>query len=480
MYDRRRMSLESRSKLRSGRPRIWRIAASGFALLAAAIVCFGAVPALAAAAPSRFTYEVCDPALPGGNASDLSTIGAGGPFTAFNECASGGMLGVRETGPAWGTFEALSVPIPATPGGYVESLAITASACGMGPGNTNPHVYTDGWPAPICRDTLRYFHVHDAPAILASGAGTNVVLNCEALHDGQGNPTYCQPGPTVGAHYLAATEVDLTAPTVSDVTGSLLGGGVIRGHQTISAKAADKGGGLSQISVLVNGVTTGGAVNEPCNTTQVSNPSFYGTVTASLSPCPASGAGKWTLDTQAYPFRDGANSVEVCAEDFSTLDDPNQTCSATSRVEVDNSCTASAVDGGELLSAQFDGSHAETDSVAYGKDAEVQGRLATNADDPVPGATLCVKVGTLGVDRAPASVGIVHTDANGEYAYKLDPGPNRQVVIGYRHDSSQIAREVRFYSHVKPSLTAAPKKLRNGRSVRLWGSCRGRGLADEW
>jgi hypothetical protein len=448
----------------------------GLVLGVAVVMAMALAVTSASAAPSRFTYEVCDPALPGGNAPGLSTIGAGGPFTAFNECASGGQLGVRETAPAWGTFEVLLVPVPATPGGYVEWLAITASACGMSQGNTNPHVYEDSWPTPICRDTLRYFHVHDGPYPYAPGAGTNVVLNCEALYDGNHNPISCQPGPygpTVGARYIAATEVDPLPPTVSDVAGSLLAGGEIRGHQTISAKAADKGGGLSQMFVLVNGVRTGGTLAGSCSTTEVSNSSFNGTATASLTPCPASGAGKWTLDTQAYPFRDGANSVEICAQDFSTLEDANQTCSPASHIDVDNSCTPSAVDGGELLSAQFEGSHAETYSAAFGKDAEVRGRLATNADDPVPGATLCVKVGTLGVDRAPAGVGVLHTDANGEYAYKLDPGPNRQVVIGYRHDSHQLAREVRFYSHVKPSLTAAPKKIRNGHSVRMWGELPG-------
>jgi len=443
----------------------------GAVLLSAAIWS----PSGASGSPSRFTFEVCDPALPGGNAQGLEFHGDSGVFAGFNDCASGGYLGIRETGPGWGTFGYLSVPVPATAGGYVESLAITAQACGMGPTNTNPHVYEDHWPPPICHDLLRYIHVHSGPFPYAPGGNFSIVLNCEALYDNtpNHNPINCQPGPVVGARYIAATEVDPKEPELNGLAGSLLEGGQIRGHQTISIDAADTGGGLSQLFVLVNGVRAGGAVSESCNSLHVSNPSFYGTVSNSVRPCPATGGGEWTLDTQAYPFRDGANSVTVCAEDFSTLNDPNQTCTAPARVAVDNSCTPSAVAGGELLSAEFESSHTDTYTAKAGRGAVVSGQLSTNADDPVAGATLCVKEATPGVDRGPRSVAVLRTDANGSFRYEVRPGANRQIVIGYRHDSRQVARSVRFYAHLSPSLKLSPARLRNGKTVQMWGTIPG-------
>jgi hypothetical protein len=93
--------------------------------------------------------------------------------------------------------------------------------------------------------------------------------------------------------------------------------------------------------------------------------------------------------------------------------------------------------------------------------------------DAVSCATLCVKMATLGVDPRPATVGTVITDANGAYDYKVPPGPNRDVVIGYRHDASQVARDVRYYAHAHPSFQATPTKLRNGDRVHFWGQLPG-------
>lgn len=125
--------------------------------------------------------------------------------------------------------------------------------------------------------------------------------------------------------------------------------------------------------------------------------------------------------------------------------------------------------GGQVLSADLAQSHSETTTQGYGEGAEVSGTLATDAGDPVSGATLCVKLATPGVDPAPSPVGTVETDASGNYSYPLPPGPNRTVLIGYRHDAFQLARELRFYSHVRPTIGATPARLRNGKWVHFSG-----------
>ena len=193
---------------------------------------------------------------------------------------------------------------------------------------------------------------------------------------------------------------------------------------------------------------------------------------ASVTPCPTEVSAEWTLDTESYPFQQGTNTVEVCASDFATLSDPNTTCSKRT-VEIDNSCVASPVPGGEVLSAQFSESNAETVTVGYGKGAEVSGQLANDAGDPIRGATICVKTQTLGVEPQAVPVATVKTDAAGNYSYTVPAGPDREIFVGYRHDASQLARAVRYYSHAGPTLLATPRHLRNGQRVRFGGQVPG-------
>jgi hypothetical protein len=414
------------------------------------------MPSAAGAVGARFNYEVCDSALPGGGTPQVKFVhNTGEPFAAANTCSEpGGSLTISLTGTVQATYSFWNVGIPVTPGGEVEALGVSAKACGDAA--INAFVISSGWPAKICSaiELYRVFH--------GSYSGVWVFLGCN------GSVGPCSSG-SVSAHYFVATEVDKVAPTVGDLHGSLLGAGTARGHQTIAADVSDEGGGLSEEAVIVNGILAGSPQRESCAVTRVNNSSFSGAVATEVTPCPQSRDAEWTLDTQAYPFRDGANSVQVCGYDFATIGDPNRGCTAPRKIEVDNSCTPSAIDGGEVLSAQFAPSNAETITTGYGRGAEVTGRLATEADDPVAGATLCVKIGMIGTGRGAASVGAVTTDAEGDYRYRLAPGPNRRVMIGYRHDSRQVAREVRAYTRAEPTLRLSPTALHNGRRLHLFG-----------
>jgi hypothetical protein len=424
-----------------------------------------------AAADARFTYEVCDSVLPAGGTPGVKfTANPGVPFTPFNNCASpGGAIGITETGTTSSQFAWWSVPVAATPSGWIESLAVTASACGLGAANDHTFVLQNdpAWPLSECQDRLRVFHVASKYSPWSYGAGFNILINCD------GNVGPCGAGPTVAGHYFAATEVDPTPPQVSELEGSLLDGKKERGHQTLAAEISDKGSGLAEAAVIVNGSRLGDPLPESCNLASAHNPSVIGKVAKSPTPCPPRDRLEWNIDTQAYPFHDGANSVAVCGYDLATLGEPNAGCSAPQSVSVDNSCTPSAVDGGEVLSAQFARSHQDAETVGYGKGAEVSGQLMTNAGDPVPGATLCIKASTLGTGSPPATVGTVQTDADGLYTYKVAPGPNRALDIGYRHDSRQVARALRLYSHAGPSLKLAPPVLHNHHAIRLWGELPG-------
>jgi hypothetical protein len=427
----------------------------------------GAATAQAAWPGARFVLEQCDPALPGGGVP-VSEHGFNPIFAPYQNCAApGGSIGLVDTQPISEQPGVLWVAVPTTPKGFVESMTITAVESGIeSDGLGYSHVMENGFPGPVPEAT-RIFPVHSEPVfeILGNTGATSlgIYMTCGV----QG--VTCQPGPTIGVHYIAATEVDPTPPTIAGLTGTALSGATLRGHQTLAGEASDVGGGLTSLSVLVNGLQVPPVVTGACAVAQVSNRSTYGTVTWTPSPCPPKLTGAWTLDTSAYPFHDGANTIAVCASDFATIGNPNTTCSPAKTVTVDNSCTESPVPGGDELSAQFAQSNAETVTVGYGSGAEVSGTLRDDAGDPISGATLCVKSQTLGIDPSPAPVGTVKTDAEGRFAYAVPAGPNRELMVGYRHDAFQLARSVRYYAHTAPTLVANPPKLENGGRVKLWG-----------
>lgn len=435
------------------------------AILALAALISSLAPGAAQAVPARFVYELCDSALPGGgNPSASFTVNPGVPLTPFNSCGQpGGSIGITETGSTSATFAYWSVAVPATPGGYVESETISAVAYGLGPANNHTFVYEQGWPPNNFGEDTRVFSVNTSYNYFVTGGGFSILMNCD------GNVGPCGAGPTIAAHYIAVTENDQKAPTLANLRGSLLSEGVIRGQQSVGTDARDVGGGLTNVSLFVNGVLTGTPKTLNCNTVFVNNPSVKGTVATSPTPCPTTTSADWLVNTEVAPFHVGVNTVQLCASDFATLGSPSTTCSATREIDVDNSCVNSPVAGGAQLSAQFSSSNNDTTTVAYGNNATVVGRLLTNAGDPVPNATLCVKTQIFEVDPQPVNTTSITTDGDGRYSYTVPAGPNREIRIGYRHDTTQVARDVRYYSHVQPTLVATPESVANGRAVQFTG-----------
>lgn len=441
-------------------------------LLAAAVAlpAWGIAASAASAAPSKFVYELCDSALPGGGNPAISfTVNPGVPIGYFDNCSQpGGSIGVSEWGHAASTFAYLSVAVPETPGGFVETETISGGAGGLGPGNDHTWVYEEGWPPNNGGEVHRTFFIRNERAFLGSGGSFTLLMNC----DGNFGPG-CEAGPLIYAHYIAATEVDPNPPKLSAITGTLLAVGVLRGHQGLSVEASDEGGGISKIEVLVNSVPAAPPTVPNCNLANVKNLSYTGTAAVTPTPCPAKLPAAWTLDTAAYPFQNGANTVQVCASDFSTIGEANKSCAAPATVSVDDSCTESAVAGGEVLSAQFARSHKEEVTVPYRTTARVTGELADNAGDAISGATICVQMQTQGSRQGLTPVGTATTDANGHFVYKVPPGPNRKVLIGYRHDTFQVARAIRYYAHVKPTIHISPGRVENGGEIRIRGELPG-------
>jgi hypothetical protein len=430
----------------------------GSGLLGAAVlVLLGAVLTLhaghAEASPARFVYEQCDPALPGGGTAGMRFLSNPvSPYQSENTCAQpGGTIGISQAAQS-SEFSYWEIPGSVPLGGDAESLTITASVCTAGQ-NVLAYAYRPEW-SNGCHDEVRTFK--DS---LSQPFSYYVWLGCY--------PNTCAAGPSIRAHYFATTEVDPVPPTIAELSGTIFGGGVIRGRQTLRAVGHDRGGGVSNVAVQVNGLPATQPKTGNCLVAQAENPSVVGTVAGAVPPCPESLVGNWILDTGAYPFHTGDNSVRVCVSDFATLGDPNTTCSAAAAVTVDDSCTESPVAGGQVLAVRFEKSGSATETTDYGKAATVKGTLTDESGAPIAGAVLCVKSKTVGAGRA--AVDTVATNGEGRFSYEVPKGPNRDIVVGYRSDAFQVARDLHFYSHTQPSLAAHPRLLPNRRRVHFRG-----------
>lgn len=271
-------------------------------------------------------------------------------------------------------------------------------------------------------------------------------------------------------HDLAFDVADFSPPAVSG-SGSIFADGVKRGSHDVTVAASDRGGGLSAAYVVVNGV--------PVASQGFSCLAAHGNA-FNFKPCPASASPSFNLDTQSYPFHDGANAVQVCANDFATLSGPNVSCwpGTPQAVEVDNSCQSSQVAGGVQLSAGFADTNEPAIEVTSQQGATVSGRLVDARGNGVPNATLCVRERIMLAGQSAWDVGTVETDAGGNYSYRVQPGPNREIGFGYRYNRDQIVAGVEFRAEAIPELSLSKRKVRNGRAIRLYGSLPGPMNAD--
>jgi len=423
----------------------------------------GAAPSFASAnGPSQFVVELCDPAISGGNTPGAVFTGNTGFVSPYNNCGQpGGSLGIvafHEFGKDQGPVNGWTLPVSATPGGGIEALTLSASSCGANQWSEF-YVMQPGWP-PNCvgeaRETFKF-----KPAL--PSAVVPIEFNCGG---------FCPAGSQISTRYIAVKEVDPVAPQIATVGGSLLSGQVARGHQTVDAEATDQGGGVSNLELLVNGQQAGNS-QPACRIAQATNPNILGTIAASPTPCPKAAKARWAVDTASSPFQQGGNSVQVCASDFSSFTTVNKTCSSPQSFSVNNSCTESAVAGGANLSAKFARNHDEEVTVPYNHGANIVGGLMDASGNPVSGATICVEGQIMGVHRETVPIAVETTDAHGHFTYKLKPGPNRRVKVGYRHDSFQVNRLLHFEAHSRPTISLSPSVLSAGGVVHISGKIPG-------
>ena len=47
------------------------------------------------------------------------------------------------------------------------------------------------------------------------------------------------------------------------------------------------------------------------------------------------------------------------------------------------------------------------------------------------------------------------------------------MLVGYRHDSFQLGRSIRYYAHAKPTIKVRPGRVKNGGEIKISGKLPG-------
>jgi hypothetical protein len=352
---------------------------------------------------------------------------------------------------------------------------------------------------------------------------------------------------------------DYSDPTFVRLGGTLRDPGWHRGSHGLDAIALDHGAGLARITATVNGTTLAASPG-----------SCRGRIAAGVArtfvPCGPSGELRTNPSTAEAPFRDGPNSVSVCAVDFAG----NQTCDQQT-VAIDNTAPqlafANALDpddpelirasawdphsglasgriflrargeepwepvvteiGAGALRARVDsaayppgryelrveasdvaGNRSETtrrangtemvldfplreavdlnahlrggsrrETISYGRDSRVAGRLVDSAGHPLAGERVTVEeyfgAGAL-IDRR---VRTVRTDRDGRWRSKLPAGPSRRVTALYEGSATHLGetrragrlavRSKATFSTSRSEVPAGERVVFRGRVARL-------------
>jgi hypothetical protein len=280
-------------------------------------------------------------------------------------------------------------------------------------------------------------------------------------------------------HRADITLADDVRPTFTTApVGDLLStGATISGTAAVSLIATDKGGGLTQGEVEVDGTVVAtqalggsGACAQP--------------YTARV-PCPLTASDTIAVDTSR--LADGTHNVRVLVEDAggnTTAWGP--VTITTHNAPPDESCNpdpaVGAAVGGATLRAGLlrpgarskgTGPTSLTVSYATKKSAQVRGLLRAADGAPMGGAAVCLVWRPQGTPAAWTTLGRVTTGADGRFSAAVPRGSSREIVAIYRTGAGAVTG--RAVVRVVPRLTITPsrKSLRNGQVLTLRGTLSG-------
>lgn len=405
---------------------------------------------------------------PGENRTHSFTVGSNTPdYAAFAECAPGGRgMGIHRRSGAehteGGRFTGWYLTVPA-------DTAIRRVIASVHSRQESSHVprlgaLLDSAPAAYLYPSDNDPYQQETLSTGVSGRTFFLQLYCNRPASGT-----CAPPagtPHLYAHSIVFEMQDSSPPGVPSVQGPVVAGGVRSGTQGLSGTVSDLGSGVERVLVFVNGAL---AAQSPQSCLRSSS----GQMAATFVPCPwGQRPYGFNLDTERSPWRNGVNTLQVCARDFSGA----QACAPLRTVHIDNSCPSSAAVGGDALGAEIRGRRRVT--VRSDERLRLGGRLRQSGGATVTGATICLYEQVMADGEAYRRVGTTTTGGDGSYSFALRPGPSRHLTAVYRHDSTVRSAHVEVTSWVVPAFRARPGTVRRNGCVRLLGRIPGPRASD--
>jgi len=275
---------------------------------------------------------------------------------------------------------------------------------------------------------------------------------------------------------------DATVPSVANVSGSLIAGGMLTGTDAIEFTASDTGGGIYDATALIDGrsvaqeipSTNGGScINLTPGSTTMTFPS--------PQPCPTAENISIPLDTTQ--FSAGEHRLQVIVEDAA-----GDTATAYEGTIATSGPPSVGVSGGgisgrgtpngepcagEALEVAVNNEHTPP-VVQYGKSVMVRGVLHCGT---VPIRDARIMVGTVGGPASAAIATSVQTGLDGSFTYQVPAGPDRTLRFSYTAYSNDpgpsATASVAIAIRPRIALRVAPRRTSNGDTVHWSGTIAG-------
>lgn len=271
---------------------------------------------------------------------------------------------------------------------------------------------------------------------------------------------------------------DQDAPTLGSLSGPLTGDEEVSGHATVGAQAADVGGGVASVALLIDGNEAGrwdASCTEPYTET---------------APCPARALASFQVDAGA--LEPGTHSAALRATDAAgnvttgesrdfTVADPPAPPAPPPPVTVPVTVTVERLVPTTLLVPVEPKQVVITTSRSRigleDRDARVEGTVKLADGAPAAGARVIVRSRPFGVRRIAWGVERrVTADSSGRFS--IDAGDVSRLVQFDVDDSTHRARsaaEVELMQPLRAAINVSGGRLRNGSLMTMRASVSGAG-----
>jgi hypothetical protein len=270
--------------------------------------------------------------------------------------------------------------------------------------------------------------------------------------------------------------VDNSAPVLPVApSGPLVTPGAqLAGTEPVSISATDTGSGVYQAMLEVDGTIVS-------RTTLNENGGFCKPPYISVAPCPPSASGTVSLDTTKFP--DGEHKLRILVDDATgtnvtawgpvSIQIHNDVTPVEAPVEMPHKSrcyTRPSSEEFDLHVGLVGRTHLKARAITtrFGRSLRVHGRLM-DGKQPIANARICVaerEADGIGHFR---KIGGRVTNANGNFTYKVEPGPSRRLFFVHRNAAGAAVRSVAVRVRAPVSLHGTPLSLRNFQTLTMRG-----------